>query len=183
VKGTRVKLQRHPDCPPGRVIGMEAEVLRPSPAKLDLRFLVTGALDDVVLPEVTTPQRADGLWQHTCFEAFIAAMPGGYYEFNLSPSTDWAAYRFSGYRADMSAARVPPPRVAMQRRADRLELTAFLNLSDELGSYANLPWRVGLSAVIEDRNGRKSYWALAHAPGKPDFHHGDCFALDLPPAA
>jgi hypothetical protein len=37
--------------------------------------------------------------------------------------------------------------------------------------------------VIEERNGRKSYWALAHPPGEPDFHHPACFALELPPAA
>jgi hypothetical protein len=36
--------------------------------------------------------------------------------------------------------------------------------------------------VIEETNGRKSYWALAHPPGKPDFHHSDCFALGLPAA-
>jgi hypothetical protein len=41
-------------------------------------------------------------------------------------------------------------------------------------------WRLGLSAVIEDSSGAKSYWALAHPPGKPDFHHPDCFAHELP---
>ena len=35
--------------------------------------------------------------------------------------------------------------------------------------------------VIEEINGRKSYWALKHPAGKPDFHHPDCFALELPP--
>ena len=48
--------------------------------------------------------------------------------------------------------------------------------------HANASWRLGLSAVIEDTSGGKSYWALAHPPGKPDFHHADCFALELPPA-
>jgi hypothetical protein len=40
-------------------------------------------------------------------------------------------------------------------------------------------WRLGLSAVIEETSGRKSYWALAHPKGKPDFHHADCFTLEL----
>ena len=48
-----------------------------------------------------------------------------------------------------------------------------------------LPWdrtgELGISAVIEEQDGRLSYWALAHPPGKPDFHHRDCFALRLPP--
>jgi len=45
--------------------------------------------------------------------------------------------------------------------------------------------RIGLSAVIEETDGTKSYWALRHPPGKPDFHHPDCFALTLgaPPPA
>jgi hypothetical protein len=38
-------------------------------------------------------------------------------------------------------------------------------------------WRLGLSAIIEEASGRRSYWALAHPPGKPDFHHPDSFAL------
>jgi hypothetical protein len=33
--------------------------------------------------------------------------------------------------------------------------------------------------VIEDADGSLSYWALAHPPGRPDFHHTEAFALDL----
>ena len=40
--------------------------------------------------------------------------------------------------------------------------------------------KVGLSVVIEELGGTKSYWALAHPPGKPDFHHPACFAATLP---
>jgi len=36
--------------------------------------------------------------------------------------------------------------------------------------------------VIEEKDGAKSYWALAHPPGAPDFHHRDCFAIELAPA-
>jgi len=32
---------------------------------------------------------------------------------------------------------------------------------------------------VENAAGSKSYWALRHAPGKPDFHHADAFALQL----
>jgi hypothetical protein len=41
------------------------------------------------------------------------------------------------------------------------------------------PLHLGLSAVLEEANGRKSYWALAHPPGKADFHHADCFTLEF----
>jgi hypothetical protein len=40
------------------------------------------------------------------------------------------------------------------------------------------PLHLGLSAVLEETNCRKSYWALAHPPGKVDFHHSDCFTLE-----
>jgi hypothetical protein len=38
---------------------------------------------------------------------------------------------------------------------------------------------IGLSAVIEEQDGRLSYWALRHPPGKPDFHYPEAFALEL----
>jgi hypothetical protein len=38
------------------------------------------------------------------------------------------------------------------------------------------------SAIIEEEDGTKSYWALAHPrEGPPDFHHPSCFVLELPP--
>jgi len=61
-------------------------------------------------------------------------------------------------------------------------LTAELDLSRMAWLPTDQPWKLGLSAVIEERNGRKSYWALRHPAGQPDFHHPDCFALELAPA-
>ena len=42
---------------------------------------------------------------------------------------------------------------------------------------------LGLSAVIEEQDGTKSYWALAHPDGPPDFHDPACFAASLSPIA
>jgi hypothetical protein len=45
---------------------------------------------------------------------------------------------------------------------------------------AKRSWRLGLSAVIEEKDGTKSYWALAHPnPDRPDFHLADCFTAKL----
>ena len=33
--------------------------------------------------------------------------------------------------------------------------------------------------VIETVDGERSYWALAHPAGQPDFHHRDSFTLAL----
>ncbi len=41
------------------------------------------------------------------------------------------------------------------------------------------PATVSLAAVIEEDQGPISYWALAHPPGDPNFHHPDCFVARL----
>jgi hypothetical protein len=140
-----------------------------------------GALSDVVIPTQTLPMRADELWKHTCFEAFVQGGQGeAYFEFNFAPSLQWAAYRFERYREGMSVAfEVPFPEITITPGADRFALTAEVQLP---GLSRAADWRLGLSAVVEQTNGAKSYWALAHAPGKPDFHHSDAFAHILPAA-
>jgi hypothetical protein len=121
--------------------------------------------------------RADDLWKHTCFEAFISAGQG-YGEINLSPSGQWAAYSFDGYRSGMAVREGFEPLFAEDHRADAsYDLIAELDLTD---LPSNSDWSIGLSAVIELTDGRRCFWALRHAPGPPDFHHPDAFALNLP---
>jgi hypothetical protein len=46
---------------------------------------------------------------------------------------------------------------------------------------ADARWELGVSAILEEKDGTKSYWALAHPTGdKPDFHDRACFAAHLP---
>ena len=44
---------------------------------------------------------------------------------------------------------------------------------------AGKAWRLGLAAVIEEKVGGPSYWALAHRRGKPDFHDPRSFASQI----
>ena len=177
--GMRYTLKRHPDSLCAAVTHIEVDVARPRAGSLLLSYVVTGKIGDLLLPAVTAPAQADELWRHTCFEAFVRAVPdGSYYEFNFAPSTQWAAYRFDGYRSGMRvAAEIGAPKIEVGSTPERYTLRASLDLG---GSSSASGWRLGLSAVIEEANGRKSYWALAHPPGKPDFHHSDCFAVELP---
>ena len=180
----RRALRLHPDSRCIAATHIEVEVTRPRPGNLVLRYFVTGKMIDLRMPPVTAPTRTDELWRHTCFEAFVRALPGAaYYEFNFAPSMQWAAYRFSDYRSGMSVAgEISAPRVEAQSTGERYELQASLEL-DRLSSLpGDAVWRLGLSVVIEETSGRKSYWALAHPPGKADFHHSDCFAHELPAA-
>jgi hypothetical protein len=111
-------------------------------------------------------------------------LPGAaYYEFNFAPSTQWAPYRFSSYRSRIRAASaLRTPLFEVQSSPDRFALQAALELDELSNLPPNASLRLGLAAVIEETSGHKSYWALAHPPGKPDFHHSDGFAHELSPA-
>ena len=173
----RAPLQLHPDSRGGAVSRIEVAVARPAPATLVLHYFVTGRVAALQLPQPAAPERTDELWEHSCFEAFLGRAGGeGYYEFNFAPSTQWAAYRFSGYRDGKEPAELDPPRIETSASDLYFQLRAtFLLPEDGAG-------RLGLASIIEEENRRKSYWALAHPPGKPDFHPRDCFALELPAA-
>ncbi len=180
----RLALKLHPDSRCIAATHIEVEVVRPRPGDLVLHYFVTGMMSDLRMPPVTARTRIDALWQHTCFEAFVrASLSAAYYEFNFAPSMQWAAYRFSSYRSGMSVAReISAPRVEVQSNGECYRLQVSLQL-DRLPSLpSDAVWRLGLSAVIEETSGRKSYWALAHPPGQADFHHSDCFAHELPVA-
>ena len=174
-------LIRHPDSGSLGAKHIEVNATRLRGDSLALTYTLTGKLDGIAIPAVVATARRDELWRHTCFEAFVRASSGNeYYEFNFSPSTQWAAYRFSGYRSGICpATEIGEPLIEVSSNPDSFTLTASLELGRLAGLQASASWRLGLSAVIEDRAGRKSYWALAHPPGKPDFHHADCFTQKL----
>ena len=180
----RQALKLHPDSRCMAVTHIDVDVARPRPGNLVLRYFVTGKMGDLIIPPVIAPARTDELWRHTCFEAFVRASPGAaYYEFNFAPSMQWAAYRFRDYRNGMSvASEISAPGVEMQSNGERYELQASLELDRLPGLPVDAVWRLGLSAVIEETGGHRSYWALAHPPGKADFHHSVCFAHELPAA-
>lgn len=181
-------LRAHPDFPCAAVSSLTVDVVRRG-SGLALTYVLAGALRDLAIPAIAAPARTDGLWRHACFEAFVRPTPGkgalgegapgyGYFELNLAPSTQWAAYRFTAYRAGMAQAAIAPPAIAVVASDQQLTLTADLDLAP-LPEFAAAPWRLALAAVIEDRAGATSYWALAHPPGRPDSHHAAGFVLEL----
>lgn len=164
---------------PTRTIDANAQVREFGTAVF--RYVLRGDITGVRTPPAKSAARADGLWKHTCFEAFIQA-PGGadYYELNFSPSQEWAVYRFTAYRKGISSPALDaPPEISVRRFADRLEVDAAVRLHDLIDLQTTPYLRIGLSAVVEDESGTLSYWALKHAPGKADFHCPDGFVLEL----
>jgi hypothetical protein len=176
----RRTLTRHPVSPCDAVERIAVEAVRVGPTALSLAYVATGRTADLAIPPIAPPERTDELWKHTCFEAFIAAgdPAHGYIELNLSPSTRWAAYRFTGHREGMANAPIAAPGVEVHASQTELRLAATLDLAGLLPEGA--AWRLALTAVIEERAGPTSYWSLAHPEGRPDFHSAAGFVLMLP---
>jgi hypothetical protein len=135
-----------------------------------LHFIVDGEIDALALPpgdgeRVIADAATDGLWESSCVT--------DYTEFNYAPDGRWACYQFDDYRALVSADPLAPWSMATERSASRYILRVEPGIFPEPGS------RLALSAVIEELDGTRSYWALCHPPGRPDFHHRDCFQVTL----
>lgn len=174
-------LTRHHSTPCPVIHQFAVCVSRAVDGELSLVYRIEGETARLRLPESHPPRRADELWRHTCFEAFIkAGKDAGYHELNLAPSGDWACYRFDAYRGGMVDAPVAhAPRLDLRQEARQLIVEARLNLNDLSAGLGDADLCLGLSAVIETEDGDISFWALAHPPGRPDFHHADGFALLL----
>jgi len=164
-------LERHPDTPCRPVRGVTVAIERGG-ERLRLVYRIEGEIARLRIPPPRPPQRAERLWAHTCCELFAAGEGAeGYREFNFSPSGEWAAYAFRGYR------EAPQPvdcvvEIRVRKEARELELAASIPFVVENA-------RLGVCAVLEEEDGALSYWALRHAPGRADFHHPASFALEL----
>ncbi len=131
------------------------------------------------IPAAETPGPADGLWQSTCFELFVARKgQEAYGEFNFSPSGRWACYAFVRERE-----RAPTDNGPQMPDRPRAEWLPGPAPAQQVWVPAALlperPWCVGLSAVLAHRDGRLAYLALQHPKLQPDFH--DCLGWTLQP--
>lgn len=145
-----------------------------------LRYTVKGPLGQLCIPPAQTPGPADELWQHTCFELFIALQDNSAYtEFNFSPSGQWAVYKFSGYRQRTDYTVRRPPTVTTYAFANKLTVAAHIHAQTLPVNPYKSPLILGLSAVLECKQKSHSYWALKHPNQQPDFHHRDSFSCIL----
>jgi len=170
----RLHLTRHPGFACTAVESITVDVTRIASDQLRLRYSVTGPLQGLLIPPAVHARRISNLWEHTCLEAFVAATGNpAYHELNFSPSSEWASFGFSSYRQGMhDTLDVIPVTPDVQREGNSLTLETTIALPP-LGGAAN--WDIGVTAVMEERDGALSYWALAHPDGPPDFHNRDCF--------
>jgi hypothetical protein len=175
-----IALNGHPSsaCEAVRALHVTASAFE---GRLVLSYTLDAELNRLRIPAEAAPKRAHGLWRHTCFEAFLTQKgAGGYCELNFAPSCAWAMYQFSAHREGMRVLTdAAPPEITVRRSASELTLTATLFVAECIPGPPPLQVRMGLAAVLEDEDGRLSYWAARHPPGKPDFHHPDNFTLEL----
>ena len=177
----QLNLVPHPANPPGiRELKVWASIDHAASlaavATTNIWFGVGAPVDRFIVPLSEEPHRADELWKTTCFEAFLRPLgEERYREWNFAPSGDWAAYEFSAYRDGMVPAEIDAdPYIRMEDNFTWWALGATIAVP------ADTNWQLGLCAVLEEKDGTKSYWALAHPGEKPDFHDPGCFAAHLP---
>ena len=148
---------------------------------LTIHYALTGKIEDIFLPSSSVnPTRKDDLWKTTCLEFFLAVkdLPQ-YWEFNLSPSRDWnvyymAAYRRIGFREETSIQWL---QFETQKAANSFLLTAGVDLKPIIRLEQIL--EVGVTAVIQTKEGRETYWALTHPASEADFHQRESFDLAM----
>ena len=149
---SEIRLICHPSTPPLKADHVDVEIRTAGNGRLFARYVVECEL---------FVKRAD---------------QDRYFEYNFSPSTEWALYRFSDYRKGMAEEMVRRPRITCDYSESHFALNAEFDLPD---GWRDRALMVGVAAVVEESEGNKSYWALAHPSDQPDFHHKDCFALPL----
>lgn len=173
-----ISLHCHPETPADAVTAITVEYEIQPDGKLWLRYFADCDLENLILPPPAEVQRTDGLWNTTCFELFLRDPDSSrYFEFNFSSSSEWAAYRFDDYREGMADWDTPRPEIGCDASETHFALEATITLpQSETGV-----WEASLSTVIHECGDIKSYWAIKHPDGLPDFHHRDCFALKLAP--
>jgi hypothetical protein len=172
-----IALHCHPLSDPGGITDIQVALKRGVGGSIDIKYRVSGTVDLLDIPAPTIPNRTDGLWENTCFELFTKYSKETFYlEYNFAPSGKWAAYQFDDYRVSGGDGASSDPVIQTESDEGQFTLSASVILPDGWRVHDLL---VGVSAVILTKSGEISYWAAAHPPGKPDFHHRDCFALQL----
>lgn len=170
-------LVSHRDFPSTAIRTIEVDASRGADGRLTLDYRAIGDTALVAWPAWKGVEPADDLWKHSCFEAFVRAEgAAGYAELNFTTSGQWAAYAFSGYRMGMRPIDDVLIGGGRTFRDDMIDIRRTVELPDWADAEM---WQLGLSAVIETLDGEKSFWALAHPDGPPDFHHDICFAATL----
>lgn len=183
-QSVHVSLAAHPHNPVRFHQRIDATLTARPNGALEASYAIHGLNLDLRVPTPHFPAPADALWRTTCCELFIGTPErSNYREFNLSPSGQWTVYDFHDTRESApNMVECPTPTIVTRREEDLLRVDATLPkaaMHPIAHGCANLC--IALTVVLEANDGSIAYWALAHPPGQPDFHHPAGFALSLGP--
>lgn len=167
-------------------------------ATLSIEYLVAGDWETVITgnlarssQENPPTERRDRLWEHTCFECFIAPVIASetqhtreqpYWEVNLSPQGHWNVFSLTGYRQDLreeqAIASIP---FTVNTSPAGLHLTMHLDINQLIPPKQ--PIRLGISMIVlikgESEAAKETFWAIAHPGPEADFHHPASFVIPL----
>jgi hypothetical protein len=145
-----------------------------------IEYQLFGDLNAISIdPPASTPSRQFHLWETTCFEFFIG-IPGdrNYWEFNLSPSGDWAVFALDDYRQglrDELAFTSLPFKVDLY--PNYITLSLEFDLSELILAEQDL--EMSVTTVIKSSQNELSYWAIKHSGKEADFHLRDSCIINL----
>ena len=153
-------------------ISLERNLLR-------VGYSLAGDIAALLLPRASTnPGRRQELWKSTCFEIFLAIRDQPqYWEFNLSPSGHWNAYRMDAYRriGFREETSIQALRLEVHVEPDAVNLRTEVDLTPLFQEDERI--QLAVAAVIQTRDDDESYWALTHPAGQADFHTRESFIL------
>ena len=155
--------------------------------QLSICYMVGGDIDEILLPKPAASTRQDDLWKATCFEFFFA-LPNlpEYWEANMSPSGAWnvyhmAAYRRISFREETNIQQLPFDFQKLDAKGPiniyLYLLEASMNLSPVLQASQKI--QLGITAIIQTKDGTETYWALTHPGTQADFHLRASFMIEL----
>jgi hypothetical protein len=147
---------------------------------LSIDYQLFGDLNAIsIAPPTSTPSRQFHLWEATCFEFFIG-IPGdaNYWEFNLSPSGDWAVFALDDYRQGL---RDELAFTSLPFKVDRYPNYITLSLEFDLSELilAEQDLEMSVTTVIKSSQDELSYWAINHSGKEADFHLRKSFVISL----
>jgi hypothetical protein len=144
---------------------------------ISIRYEIRGNVASLQIPSSKqTPERLDGLWNHTCCEAFISKDGhNAYKELNFSPSGDWNVYSFTNYQEGHqldSDLKILSQQFIVD--TNKLSLVVAIDVGQEL-ERAQL--NVGITTVLQLKDNSITYWAVSHEAERPDFHVRKSFSI------
>ncbi len=175
---------RQPLCDfqqPSKIAVSVKASLRVEGSLIILDYLVCGDLALIDFeqkqPAAPNPIRGHNLWKQTCFEAFWGFQNDPqYWELNVSANRSWNVYHFSDYRQTMKeepAIQAIDCKIIIQT-ATEFNLQVCVQLPTN--SRKNNLLEFNLCAVLKPSAAEDNcYFAIQHAPKKPDFHFRSAF--------